>query len=325
MIDNQEKRSARWFQISLAVSVAVLFACLAVESIMAQAPGVEIVRDKGEQFAMLVEKANKLLEEKALLSLEDAAEQLKRKSCRIELPEPATKRLTDREIWERSQAAHVRVGWHYRCKKCDKWHQNLAGGYFISADGAVATCYHVVDKDKDDFKDGYLVAANDKGDLFPVIEILAGDEVTDTAIIRVKTEGAITPLALNANTYPGDSAWCYSDPLGRSGYFSKGMINRFYVYKKNGKESSRMEVSTDWAPGSSGAAVLDECGNAIGHVSEISAASTGKNKPVVTKSKESGSTNQVINIMPGGGGSVIVFHCAARAADVLGLVEPKGE
>ena len=32
----------------------------------------------------------------------------------------------------------------------------------------------------------------------------------------------------------------------------------------------RLNVSTDWAPGSSGAAVLDERGNVIGHVSTIS-------------------------------------------------------
>jgi hypothetical protein len=33
---------------------------------------------------------------------------------------------------------------------------------------------------------------------------------------------------------------------------------------------TRLNVSTDWAPGSSGSAVLDECGNVIGHVANIS-------------------------------------------------------
>ena len=35
-------------------------------------------------------------------------------------------------------------------------------------------------------------------------------------------------------------------------------------------DSTRINVSTDWAAGSSGSAVLDECGNVIGHVSTIS-------------------------------------------------------
>ena len=36
------------------------------------------------------------------------------------------------------------------------------------------------------------------------------------------------------------------------------------------KDHLRVNVSTDWAPGSSGSAVLDQCGNVIGHVSTIS-------------------------------------------------------
>jgi hypothetical protein len=298
--------------------------CGGVVSALAQAPGVEIVRDKGEQFEMLVKKANELREDKALLSLDAVEKQLDRNSCTIELPEAYTQKLSDREIWKRSKAAHVRVGWHYRCKRCDKWHQNLAGGYFINTNGAVATCYHVIEADKKAYREGYLVAANDKGDLFPVLEILAADELTDTAIIRVKVEGEVAYLPLNANTYPGDYAWCYSDPLGRSGYFSKGMINRFYVYKQKGqKESSRIAVSVDWAPGSSGAAILDEFGNAIGHVSSISAAGSKHQQPVVRKGESS--TNKVTKVSGHSANAVIVFHCASRAADVLSLVEPSAE
>lgn len=89
------------------------------------------------------------------------------------------------------------------------------------------------------------------------------------------------------------------------------MVNRFYVRGKKGDESSRMEVSTDWAPGSSGAAVVDQCGNAIGHVSEISSASSlrarGTNQPAGSSSSP-----------------MIVFHSAARAADVISLVKPAG-
>jgi hypothetical protein len=306
-------------KVIVAISVFAMAAWGAAGLLMAQAPGVEIVRDRGEQFDMLVKKANELVEKKALLSLDDVHNQLERKTCKIQLPQPGTIALSDREVWERSRAAHVRVGWHYRCKHCDKWHQNLAGGYFINAEGAVATCYHVIEKEKDTWKDGYLIAANNRGDLFPVIEVLAADEVTDTAIIRVKVETAATPLPLNPNTYPGDSAWCYSNPLGRSGYFSKGMINRFYIYKKNKTESSRMEVSTDWAPGSSGAAVLDVCGNAIGHVSQISAAATGMHKD--HEGEKGDAHDQSGKRSAKTAHPVMIFHCASLAADVLALVE----
>jgi S1-C subfamily serine protease len=288
---------------------AVLFPAI---SLLAQAPGVKIVRDRGDQFDALVEKANALRAEGGLLSMEQVNAQLSRTSCELKLPKPSTKKLSDREIWQRSQAAHVRVGWHYLCNKCSKWHQNLAGGYFITADGIIATCHHVV-KPAEDFREGYLVAGNEEGQFFPVTEVLAVNENADTAIIRAKVPFTVKPLALNSDVYPGDGAWCYSDPLGRSSYFSKGMVNRFYVHGRRGTESSRMEVSTDWAPGSSGAAVVDVCGNAIGHVSEISSAGSPPRQR---------GTNQPAGPSPS---AMIIFHSAARAADVLSLVKPSAK
>ena len=92
-------------------------------------------------------------------------------------------------------------------------------------------------------------------------------------------------------------------------------MNRFYQHWHNEAEAGRfpvwMNVSTDWAPGSSGAAVLDEFGNAIGHVSEISAHGEAE-RPAVKDSKRNGET-------------LIVFHNAVRAAAVMELVKPKGK
>ena len=285
--------------------VALLFLGLATSDVFSQAPGVEIVRDRGEQFDLLVDKANQLREAGELLSMEEITRQLSRSSCELALPAPFTNKLDDRAIWKRAHDAHVRVGWHYLCQKCDNWHQNLAGGYFITADGAVATCHHVADPGEDDYREGYLVAAKEDGTLLPVIEVLAANEQTDTCILRVRLDHPVNPLPLNTQVYPGDPAWCYSDPLGRSSYFSKGMVNRFFELRRRGKGTARIDVSTDWAPGSSGAAVVDECGNAIGHVSEIS----------TPGGRSRGGTNRTSS-----SSSPITFHYASRAADVLSLV-----
>jgi hypothetical protein len=273
----------------------------------AQAPGVPIVRDRGEPFEALIEQAERLRAANQLLSREKINDQLERTRCELRLPKPAKKPLEDTQLWQVSRESHVRVGWHYQCNKCDRWHQNLAGGYFVTADGVVATCHHVI-KPGSDHREGYLVVATDAGELFPVIEVLAANERTDAALIRVRVNRPVKPLPLNTNVTPGAAAWCYSDPLGRSGYFSKGMVNRFYLQERRTNQTIRMEVSTDWAPGSSGSAIVDQCGNTIGHVSEIS---SGGSRPR--------DTNQTMRASA----SLIVFHSGVRAADVLELISPR--
>ena len=126
----------------------------------------------------------------------------------------------------------------------------------------------------------------------------------------MQAEKPLEPLPLNPSVRPGDEAWCYSDPFGRSNYFSKGIVNRFFQRSATtGAGSVRMNVSTDWAPGSSGSAVLDSCGNAIGHVSEISA--QGSKPTAGASAPDANKTSQ----------TYIIFHDAVRAADVLALIK----
>jgi hypothetical protein len=210
------------------------------------------------------------------------------------------------------------VGWSYLCDKCEHWHVNLAGGYVLTADGAVATCYHVVQPRKE-VRDGCLVAANEEGKVFPVTEVLAANKYSDVCILRV-SGAAFVPLPLSTNVYPGDAAYCYSDPLDHRGFFSRSIVNRFYQFPGRRRISApasasyaptRIDVGTDWAPGSSGSAVLDDCANAIGHVSTIAA---------VSEEKDSG---EEVTTTPGA--TMIIFHEAVSARDVLRLVTPVAE
>ena len=151
-------------------------------------------------------------------------------------------------------------------------------------------------------RDGFLVAATEDGELTPVLEILAGNEADDAALVRFKPVGKVQALAINPNASPGDVAWCYSNPLERSSHFSGGHVTRFTDLNTdtNAPPMVRMGVSTEWAPGSSGAAVLDEYGNAIGMVSGLE-----------TLSAPSGNKEQYM-----------VIHHAALVANVPRLIAP---
>ena len=75
----------------------------------------------------------------------------------------------------------------------------------MTADGAAATCFHVVESARD-LKEGCLVAVDEAGKVLPVVEVLAANRESDACIVRIVGNG-FTPLSLNTNSYPGGSAF----------------------------------------------------------------------------------------------------------------------
>ena len=292
----------------------------------AQSPGVPVYpegRGSGAQAA-LMKKAQQLREAGRLLPMTKAAEQLARTSCELALPPADTRPLGARERWQRARQAHIRVGHLYLCEDCEKWHLDLSGGYAITSDGAVATCGHVLAAPPK-MREGYLLAATDEDEVLPVVEILAVSGGTDCAILRVQSTRPLTALPLGRDVTPGDPLWCFSDPAGKRGYYSEGIVSRFvkrpFLRKKEaeglpaGTELPRpvwLETTLDWAPGSSGSAVIDAAGNSVGHVSEI--------QPVLEDAPPAEGKKRAARFTPG---TYIVFHQAITAAEVMRLVKPK--
>jgi hypothetical protein len=154
---------------------------------------------------------------------------------------------------------------------------NLAGGYAIAKD-TVVTAFHVLQEPENMKKgDGYPVVIRGEMEVIPITMVLAADKTMDAIVVRVGTTD-LRPLAMAGTAQVGDAAYCYSDPHNTRGYFSDGIVNRLYAMGNGGRPDPRLErmnVSTDWSPGSSGSAVLDECGNVIGHVARIQSISRG--------------------------------------------------
>ena len=298
------------------VSVVVLLLGLGAPPAFAQSPAVPLYPADAREDKALKAAAAKLRESGALVPDTTLTNQFARTSCNLSLPAPRKSRLTGRELWAAARAAHIRVGWHFLCTKCNNWHLDLAGGYAITKDGAVATCQHVV-KRPGNFKEGSLVAADEDGRLFPVIEILATDRRADTCILRIPAKD-LKPLPLHTDVTPGDRCFCFSDPLDERGYFSDGIVNRFLTRQPrrdtNAPPVTRLNVTTDWAPGSSGSAVLDEFGNAIGHVTTITTLPGADDKAT-------GNEKGKRLVEP----TLITLHEAVSAKDVLALIQKPGK
>jgi thiol-disulfide isomerase/thioredoxin len=189
----------------------------------------------------------------------------------IPLLSAATQPLRGREIADRAAHAYVRAGWIYHCSKCDRWHVRVGGGYAI-AKNTIVTAFHVMAMPDTAMQgEGYPVVIRGNDELLRIISVLAADETSDAVLLRVANED-MSPLAFSVSARVGDAAYCFSDPRGERGYFSNGIVNRLYTRPGGSSDNpadQRINVSTDWAPGSSGAAILDECANIIGQVARI--------------------------------------------------------
>ena len=221
----------------------------------------------------LVARVQALTAEGGLISADTFLSQLDHPAAtRLKLTSPAITPLRGREIAKHAAEAHVRVGWVYQCTRCNRWHTNLAGGYAIAPD-VVVTARHVVAPPVS-MKPGtgHPVVVRGESEVLKIDAVILADETADTAILRVSTKD-LTPLALSRDVQVGDSAYCFSDPRDVLGHFSSGLVNRMHSPVIAGRPASplqqRMDVSADWAPGSSGSAILDEYGNVIGHVARI--------------------------------------------------------
>ncbi|MEO6788600.1 MAG: serine protease [Chthoniobacteraceae bacterium] len=233
-----------------------------------------------EAFEQRATDAATVLHEKGkLVSLEKLRGQLKRTHCKLALPEPCKAKLRPPEVYRLIRNSTVAVATFYKCSKCKKWHFESASG-FVAADGVVSTCEHVVDFEDEDMKDGYLVVADAKGRVFPITEVLASSVDSDTCLLRVPGLD-LPPLPLSHTAQVGDPVFCLSHPDGNHWMFTAGMLSRFFINREPATDGDKpppkaklapslyINVTAEYSPGSSGAPVVDECGNVVGQVESI--------------------------------------------------------
>lgn len=169
----------------------------------------------------------------------------------------------------------------------------IGTAFAISADGVCVTNYHVL---KDILQKPTIVNNNDSlyfiintdGQVHFIDNILAYSQNNDIAVFHINTKGMpLIPLPLGRPAEVGAPVYCLSHPLGFFYYFSNGMVARNVTIDKQaaaagynplGRPPVRMEITADYAIGSSGGPILDQCGNLVGIVSSTAPISTDQGK-----------------------------------------------
>jgi len=223
--------------------------------------------DDPRLFAKLNQEVTALArDKKAPLAAAARLEQARRPSASgVRLLPTSLQPLSREEVRARAAASTVPFGTAFKCDKCPNWHSSMASGVIVHPSGIIATNHHVAAAEKGDAM-GVLLA---DGTFLPVVEVLAARTPQDVALVRVDPRGRALPaLPVRTDLPAGADVVCYSNPDGSFGYLTQGIVAR---YSRGPTPRDRgavwMQVTCEYAKGSSGAAILDLCGNVVGLVS----------------------------------------------------------
>ncbi|MGH8545671.1 MAG: S1C family serine protease [Gammaproteobacteria bacterium] len=155
-----------------------------------------------------------------------------------------------REIAARARHAVVRI-----TASIDGEEVGQGTGFILTADGRLATNYHVIRGANQ------LAVQLSAGDIYDSVYFVSADERRDLVILQIPATGLDT-LALgdDRTAQVGDRVYVMGNPLGLDGTFSDGLVSA----KRNVDGVAFMQISAPISPGSSGGPVLNGAGEVIG-------------------------------------------------------------
>ena len=139
----------------------------------------------------------------------------------------------------------------------------------LTASGVAVTNYHVVDAKQN----MTVVAATQDGRVLAVREVLAADRAHDVAVVQLDVPAGgepLEPLPLGAQARPGADVFVMSHPDNRFFCFTRGTVSRYFRAGPHRGNATMMQITADFARGSSGGPVLDARGQAVGMVASTS-------------------------------------------------------
>jgi hypothetical protein len=148
-------------------------------------------------------------------------------------------------------------------KNPGEWENGRYGtAWAVAADGVLVTSWHLFT----DLEPGEVFGAADhKGNVYPLTDVLGGDETADVAVFRVAGSGfAVLPVAA-APAEVGSWVGVLGHPADHYYAFTQGTVTRYNRNKTDdGKTERWMSVTADYAGGSSGSPVLNRYGAVVG-------------------------------------------------------------
>ena len=274
----REARANERRSVTPPVIVLVLGAVLFAAGALGQAP--RFVIDDEDYVEKVTNTSARLLQNGKLKSLDLLRGQVRSGGFPVKRSPLSQQKLAQPDLCDRLRQSTLTVGSYYKCPDCGEWHFNGSAGFVVGEGGVICTCCHVVQAEDDGVKESYLIAADAAGHVFPVQSVLAADTESDTCFVKIDAPG-LKPLPLRTGIRTGERVYCLSHPGGYFFMFTQGMVARVNrkrneVLDEHGHTNGLLtrpilflNVTAEFAPGSSGAPVVDEAGNVVAQVASI--------------------------------------------------------
>jgi hypothetical protein len=135
-----------------------------------------------------------------------------------------------------------------------------AGAVVLTPDGLAITNYHVAE-----YLGDRMTAMTCDGKSHRVVELLAGNAVLDTALIRLEGSGFNAVALAKEAPLPGDEIVVVHHPENRFYTYDRGYVMR---YSSIGGTPT-LEISASYTPGASGCGIFNSRGELVGLASSI--------------------------------------------------------
>ncbi len=236
--------------------------------------------DDDEYLEKITDASAKLLRQGKLKPLDSLRSQVRTKGFSLKPAPVSREKLAPADLCDRLRESTLAVGSYYKCPDCGEWHFNSSAGFVVGEGGVISTCCHVVLAEDEGVKESYLIAADATGRVFPIKSVLAADTESDTCFLKIDAP-ALKPLPLRTGIRAGERVYCLSHPGGYHFMFTEGMVARLNLRRddmldEHGQTNGLLtrallflNVTAEFAPGSSGAPIVDELGNVVAQVSSI--------------------------------------------------------
>lgn len=192
---------------------------------------------------------------------------------KLNLPAASATPLAPEQLYTKRLNGALIFGKMYSCGECPKMHLSLiATASAVTDDGVCLVNYHMVHPivSREGVLKGdsvYFLADRDSR-IFPIVEVMAFSRDEDAAVIRVDTHGQkLEAIPLGKDAATGSHINLISHPKQMLYTYTQGYVSRNTMYNYPDRPVlDLMEVTADFAEGSSGAPFMDDCGNMVGMV-----------------------------------------------------------